>query len=57
LAAARSPRNAGGPLGAADEAVGVIDRLARCFCDSRSDALIEHDVGHFLFAKNPRTKR
>ena len=31
-------------LGAADQAVGLIDRFARCFRDSRSTELIEHRV-------------
>src|SRR5262249_59214201 len=31
-------------LGAADQAVGLIDRFARCFRDSRSEELIEHTV-------------
>jgi Transposase DDE domain group 1 len=31
-------------LGAADQAVGLIDRFARCFRDSRSEELIEHRV-------------
>ena len=31
-------------LGAADRAVGLIDRFARCFRDSRSEELIEHTV-------------
>ena len=31
-------------LGAADQAVGLIDRFAQCFRDSRSEELIEHTV-------------
>ena len=32
-------------LGAADRAVGLIDRFARCFTDSRTEELVEHTVG------------
>lgn len=31
-------------LGRADEAIGLIDRLAGCFVDSRDPGLIEHSV-------------
>ena len=41
--------NAGGLLlGAADQAVGLIDRFARCFRDSRSEELIEHTVATMI---------
>jgi Transposase DDE domain group 1 len=35
-------------LGAADRAVGLIDRFARCFTDSRSQDLVEHTVSTML---------
>src|SRR5215831_12927644 len=35
-------------LGAADQAVGLIDRFARCFRDSRSEELIEHTVATMI---------
>ena len=35
-------------LGAADRAVGLIDRFARCFRDSRSEELIEHTVATMI---------
>ena len=31
-------------LGAADRAIGLVARFARCFSDSRSEELIEHTV-------------
>jgi len=31
-------------LGAADRAIGMVDRFARCFTDSRSQELVEHTV-------------
>ena len=41
----RITSDAGGLLlGAADRAVGLIDRFARCFRDRRSEELIEHRV-------------
>jgi Transposase DDE domain group 1 len=35
-------------LGAADRAIGMVDRLARCFADARSPQLIEHEVGTLI---------
>src|SRR5271170_5320285 len=35
-------------LGAADRAVGLIDRFAQCFTDSRSQDLVEHTVSTLL---------
>jgi Transposase DDE domain group 1 len=38
--------DAGGVLlGAADRAIGLVGRFARCFSDSRSAELVEHTVG------------
>lgn len=31
-------------LGAADQAIGMVERFARCFTDSRSQELVEHTV-------------
>ena len=31
-------------LGAADRAIGLVDRFAACFVDHRHPALLEHDV-------------
>jgi hypothetical protein len=31
-------------LGATDRAIGLVDRFAACFQDSRSAALVEHEV-------------
>src|ERR1700677_500965 len=35
-------------LGRTDEAIGLIDRLARCFIDERDPNLIEHAVGDMI---------
>ena len=41
--------DAGGVLlGATDRAVGLIDRFAQCFSDSRSEGLIEHTVATMI---------
>ena len=37
-------RSRGNPPGRADEAIGLIDRLAGCFIDERNPVLIEHAV-------------
>jgi DDE family transposase len=35
-------------LGAADRAIGLVERFARCFTDSRSAELVEHTVGTLI---------
>ena len=35
-------------LGASDRAIGLIDRFARCFSDSRSEELVEHTVATLI---------
>ena len=34
-------------LGAADRAIGLVDRLAQCFADTRCPELIEHEVARW----------
>ena len=35
-------------LGATDQAIGLVDRFAECFADSRAPELIEHTVGRMV---------
>ena len=46
-------------LGAADRAIGMVDRFARCFTDSRSQELVEHTVATMvgiIFGTVPATR-